>query len=253
MMHESLRGRRVLVTGSSTGIGAEIARRFAANAAWVGIHYRGNRTEAERVAEECRRTASGVALFQADLLEADARRTLVPRFVEASGGIDVLINNAGAIYEYRPFSDVSEEAFDSTFALNVKAPFCLMRSAFEHMGATGRGRIINISTTATKYGGGPNNFHYAAAKAALDCLTMGFAREGARRGILVNAIRCGLIRSPMQAKIPGYVEEKLASRIALVPVGRAGEASDVAAMALLLASDDGAFITGQLISVSGGE
>lgn len=250
---ESLKGKRVLITGASTGIGAEMALQFAAHSARIGLHYRSNREAMEEVARRCSALTDPVQLLQGDLLEPEARDRLIPEFVSAAGGIDVLINNAGAIYDYLEYSELTEDAIDRTFALNAKAPFFLMRDAFRHMKEGGSGRIINISSTSVKYGGGPNNLHYVAAKAALDSLTLGFAREGAKYNILVNSIRCGLIQTEMQRKIPGYLESRMADRIAMVPLKRPGHPADVAAMALHLASDGGEFITGQFICVSGGE
>ena len=178
---------------------------------------------------------------------------LVNNFVKVFGGIDVLINNAGAVYEYKHFSELSEKSWDATFALNVKAPFYLMASVFERMKKQGGGRIINVSSVNVKYGGSGKSLHYNASKAALESLQRGFAREGAKHNILVNSIRCGLIEKPMRTKIDGYSEENFRKRVDLIPLKRAGRPMDIARMALFLAAESGNFITGEIFTVAGGD
>ena len=117
----------------------------------------------------------------------------------------------------------------------------------------GGGRIINISSVNVKYGGSAKSMHYVASKAALDNLTLGFAREGAKYNILVNSIRCGLIDTQMRAKTEGYSEEDLKRRIDMVPLKRMGQPIDIARMALFLASEAGNFITGEIFTVAGGD
>jgi 3-oxoacyl-[acyl-carrier protein] reductase len=252
-MFGSLKGKKVLVTGSSTGIGASIADLFARYGCDVGIHYCSHKKEATKVMAVILEYGVKVRIFQGDLTIPAVRRGLIAKFLKAFGGIDILINNAGAIYEYKHFSDVTERSWDKTFALNAKAPFYLIGQAFEYMKHNGGGRIINISTASVKYGGSPYNMHYCASKAALDTMTAGFSRAGAQHGILVNSIRCGLIDTPMQDKIPGYRKDKFLQRVSLVPLKRAGKPEDIARMAVFLASSAGDFITGQIIPVSGGE
>lgn len=253
-MFESLKEKKVLVTGSSTGIGAATAMLFAQYGSDVGIHYCRNKNDALKVAEKIREQGRKAQLFRSDLTSTVDRNNLIKRFIKAYGSIDVLVNNAGAIYDYEHFSVLTEKSWDKTFALNAKAPFYLTRDVFEHMKKNDNGgRVINISTIAVKYGGGPYNLHYCASKAALDTLTKGFSREGAPYGILVNSIRCGLIDTPMQDKIPGYRKERFHKRASLVPLKRAGKPEEIARMAVFLASEGGDFITGQAFAVSGGE
>ena len=144
-------------------------------------------------------------------------------------------------------------SWDKTFALNVRTPFILIRQAFETMQASHAGRIINITTNSSKYGGSAGNLHYAASKAALDTMTAGLAREGAPHNILINSIRCGVIETPMKNRIPGYSDERYDQRIQMIPLQRVGRPEDIADMVLFLASSSGDFITGQVIAVAGGE
>lgn len=253
-MFESLKGKKVLITGSSGGIGAAIALLFAQYGAEVGLHYCRNKKGAQNVAKKIiRQGLRTPRLFQGDLLLASTRNNLVKKFIKAYGGIDVLVNNAGAIYDYKHFSVLTEKSWDKTLALNAKAPFYLIRQAFEYMRNHAGGRIINISTAAVRYGGSPYNMHYCVSKAGLDILTKSFSRQGAKYGILVNSICCGLIDTPMQDKIPGYRKEKFLQRLSLVPLKRAGTPEDVAPMAVFLASEGADFITGEFFYVSGGD
>lgn len=251
-MFDSLKNKKVLVTGASSGIGAEIAKLFGAYGAKVGVHYRSAKAEAEKIASAIKANSGEAKILQADLLKKGAAEKLVASFVKAFHGIDVLINNAGACFDYRHFSELDEKSWDKTMALNAKAPFLLSRAAFKHMKENNWGRIINISTVAVKYGGA-HNLHYCASKAALDALTTGLAREGVKYNILVNSIRCGVIDTLIHTKIAGYKEENFQKRISLIPLRRLGKPIEVARMALFLASAAGDFITGEAVSVSGGE
>lgn len=251
-MFEAIQNKRVLITGSSSGIGACIARLFAKFGARVGVHYAHSEEQALEVLKEIVEHSEEARIFKGDLLEASFRRDLVPSFIRAFGGIDVLINNAGMASDYKHFSELGEEHWDKTFALNVKAPFCLTRDAFAHMKEQRWGRVINISSVAVKYAA-PHSLHYTASKAALETLTRGFAREGARHNVLVNSIRCGVIDTPMRTSIANYSEELFRKRVSLVPLGRAGMPLDIARTVLFLASECGDFITGECFVVAGGD
>lgn len=252
-MFGSLKGKRALVTGASTGIGAAIAEHLARYGALVGVHYRNSREEAQAVVERVRHLSGWGELFQGDLLDAEVQQSLVDKFVTECGGIDILINNAGANYAYTHFSELDGKAWDNTFTLNVKAPFYLSGRAFQHMKESGGGRIVNISSVNVKYGGSAYNLHYGASKAALDNLTIGFAREGAKFNILVNSIRCGVIETLIHKKVKGYTKKHFQRRVNMVPLKRAGKPIDIARMALFLASEAGNFITGEIFTVAGGD
>lgn len=247
-----LKNKKVLITGASGGLGSEMARLFAQHGAHVGIHYNRDAKGAASL-QEALKASTKAEIFQGDLLDRKVRENLVDQFVKEFGGIDILINNAGASVQYQHFSELDEEAWDHTYTLNVKAPFYLMAKAFEHMKKQDGGRIINISSVNVKYGGSAMSLHYTSAKAALENLQKAFAKEGAKYNILVNSIRCGLIDTPMRTKIPGYNEENFLKRIQLVPLKRAGQPIDIARMAFFLAAESGNFITGETFTVAGGD
>jgi 3-oxoacyl-[acyl-carrier protein] reductase len=249
-LFEDLKGKRILVTGASSGIGACIADTLSSYGALVGVHYRGNKKDALNVVSKITRQGGKAELFQGDLLLASARANLLKSFTDAFGGIDVLVNNAGGVYGAKHFLELDEASWDDTFALNAKAPFFLARDAFSLMKEQGGGKIINISSISAKYGGSPQTLHYGAAKAALDSITIGLARAGAQYNILINSVRGGFIDTPFHKKMG---RENLEHRIKLIPLKRAGQPIDIAGMVLFLAAETGDYITGEVFTVAGGD
>ena len=249
-MFEGLKNKRALVTGASSGIGASTAELLGSYGAFVGVHYRSNKEGATDTVNKIKERGGRAEMLQGDLLAAAVRKNLIKAFIDAFGGIDVLVNNAGGVYGASHFLELDEESWDNTFALNVKAPFFLAKDAFAFMKEQGGGKIINISSISAKYGGSPQTLHYGAAKAALDSVTTGLARAGAQYNILVNSIRGGLIDTPFHKKIG---RGNLAERIKLIPLKRAGQPLDVARMVLFLASEAGNYITGEIFAVAGGD
>ena len=246
-----LEGKRVLVTGASGGIGRSMSHLFAKSGATLGIHYNENRDDAESLAFDINNSAGGEAIcFQADLLSSDMA-SLVDNFVDRAGGIDILINNAGAIFGFTEFLELDEASWRDTQKLNLEAPFFLAQKAFIHMKKEGGGKIINIGSIAAKYGGSSRSLHYGAAKAALESVTIGLARAGAQHNILVNMVRGGFIDTPFHKKLSS--SKNIEERINLIPLKRAGKPEDVARMVLYLASESGDFITGEILTVAGGD
>jgi len=249
-LFEDLKGKRILVTGASSGIGACIADLFGSYGAVVGVHYRGNEKGATDIVNNIKKQGGKAEAFQGDLLDASVGEKLIESFVSAFGRIDILVNNAGGVYGAEHFLEIDEEAWDNTFALNVKTPFFLAKKAFSFMTQQGGGKIINISSISAKYGGSPETLHYGAAKAALDSLTVGLARAGAQYNILVNSVRGGFVDTPFHKKIG---RSNLEDRIKLIPLKRAGQPIDIARMVLFLASSAGDYITGEIFTVAGGD
>ena len=145
-LFESIKDKKVLVTGASTGIGACIAELFSSYGAIVGIHYRQSEEEASVVLNSIKDGGGEAMLFKGDLLEKSIRTTLIHSFIDAFEGIEVLVNNAGGIYGYQHFLEVDEKSWNDTLTLNVTAPFFLAKEAFSFMKDHGGGRIINISS-----------------------------------------------------------------------------------------------------------
>jgi 3-oxoacyl-[acyl-carrier protein] reductase len=248
-MFKSIRGKKVLITGASGGIGASMALLFAEHGANLGLHYNSEKEMASILAGDVEKLGAQVSLFQADLV-SESGEAMVDAFIDRFDGIDILVNNAGAVFGFKDFLELDEKSWEKTFRLNAQAPFFMARRAFSHMKENDGGRIINISSVAAKYGGSERSMHYGAAKAALEAETIGMARAGAKYGILVNAIRGGFMDTPFHQKLGS---KNIKERVQLIPLKRAGKPEDMARMVLFLASEAGDFITGEIFGVTGGD
>jgi len=249
-MFEISKGLRVLITGASGGIGKEIATTFGDYGASVGIHYNNNKNEALDLAQYIKSVGGLASIFSKDLIDLNDQSNLIQDFVNEYGGIDVLVNNAGANIGNRNFLEIDTNSLIDTMNLNYIAPFLLSREAFKFMKDSGGGRIVNISSISAKYGGSLQSMHYAAAKSALESLTISFSKAGAEYNILVNTVRPGFIDTAFHKKAPKH---NISERLDLIPLKRMGTPKDIAQMVLFLTSPAANYITGQVFSVSGGE
>src|SRR2546426_2595757 len=189
-------GKRILVTGASSGIGAATADLLSSEGATVGVDYYRKKAEAQKLIEKIRAAGGRAEGFEADLLSRDARSRLVPEAIERLGGLDGLVNNAGVVIGPAPFLELDEAAWSQTFLLNVESPFFLSKEAFRHMQEAGGGKIVNISSVGVKYGGSPHTLHYSAAQAALEGGPLGLGKAGAPPPGIVHALPPGGIQTP---------------------------------------------------------
>jgi 3-oxoacyl-[acyl-carrier protein] reductase len=240
MTANGLRGRTALVTGGSRGIGAAISRALAEAGAAVAINYRARTDEANKLADDLRKTGANVITVQADVSLADAVSKMVDTVKSELGIIDILINNAG-IAITRSIEDLSEADFDRTIVTNLKSVFLCTQAVLPMMRAKKWGRIVNISSGAAR-GVGAIGPHYNASKAGVEGLTRGYAARLVKEGITVNAVAPSLIETEMMKG-----QENLVSRI---PLGRFGKADEVARALMLLV--DNPYMTGQTVAMSGG-
>jgi 3-oxoacyl-[acyl-carrier protein] reductase len=249
-----LNEQHVLITGASGGIGGAIAEMFIKHGAIVGLQYNRGKGTLQKRLDGLDTKDGQVILLQGDLTATNVCEELVAEFLEKThGNVAVLVNNAGGIDNYCDFRDLSNEDWDRSMTLNAKAPLWLSRAVWPVMSDQSYGRIINIGTAAVRYGGSPKNLHYIAAKAALEAITTSLAKEGAKSNILVNTIRCGMIQTNMNTEIAGYSDADYQKRAAMVPVGRTGKPEEIASMVTYLASETGSFITGQHLTIAGGD
>ncbi len=244
-----LTGRVAIVTGASKGIGAAIARRLAAAGAAVVVNYSGSRAGAESVVKDIT-TAGGKALaVQADVAKLEDVQRLVAESIKTFGAPDILVNNAG-VYEFAPLEALSAELFHRQFNTNVLGLLLVTQETARHIGPTG-GSIINISSVVTQLNL-PGSTIYAGTKAAVDTITRVLAKELGGRKIRVNAINPGVIETEgthAQGIIGSDFEKHAVSQ---TPLGRIGQPDDVAKVAVFLASEDSAWISGETILASGG-
>ena len=243
-----LKNKYVLVTGASSGIGFQIAKDFLLEGSFVGIHYYNNLKGAKRLLKYAKNKQCKI--FKSDFSSYKEVSALWNEFVLWSKRrIDILVNNASFV---KPMSleNLSEEEWDRTFQVNLKAAFQLSRAAFPIMSKKKNGRIINISSGGWKYGGGKDTIHYSTSKAALEALTIAFAKRGAPHNVLVNAIRPGATKTPFHKKIG---RNDLSARVNLIPLKRLAKPSEISNAVLFLASSKSSFITNTIINVTGAE
>src|SRR5689334_17696777 len=243
-----LQGKRTVVTGGARGIGAAIARAFAAEGADVAIADVLDAAVAEPVLAAVR-AAGGRALFvPCDVTDEGQVRAAVDRVESELGGIDVLVNDAGVVGQYA-FEELTVAEYDRVMAVNLRGVFLWTRFAIPGMLARGSGSIINVASQLGQIGGA-EMVHYSASKAGVIGLTKALAREVSTRGVRVNAIAPGPIQTPL---LDGESEEWRSAKLAELPIGRFGEVSEVTPTAVLLASDDGSYYVGQTLSPNGGD
>jgi NAD(P)-dependent dehydrogenase (short-subunit alcohol dehydrogenase family) len=237
-----LEGRRAVVTGGGRGIGAEIARRYAAEGANIAI------IDVLPQAHDVAASVGGVA-FMGDLADAADAVRVTEAAIDRLGGVDVLVNNAG-ILRFSPLLEITVDEWDLTFDVNVRAMLLTTQVAAKQMIADGQGgTIVNMASMGGKLGS-PNQAHYAASKAAVISLTRVSAMELGSHGITVNCICPGYVLTEMGADT--RTPEKIAEWSSKSPLGRLAQPCDVANMALFLASAEASYCTGQALNVTGG-
>jgi 3-oxoacyl-[acyl-carrier protein] reductase len=244
-----LKGKVAVVTGASKGIGAGIAKSFAAAGASVVVNYASSKEGAERVVKEITASGGKAIAVQGDVAKADDVRRIFAETKKNFGKLDVLVNNAG-VYNFAPLEAVTETEFHREFNTNVLGPILTTQEALNHFGNSG-GSVINISSVAS-VSSMPTTVVYSATKSALDSITRVLASELAAKKIRVNTIAPGGVETEgtHAAGVIGSDFEK--QMIAGTPLGRLGQPNDIAQVAVFLASEDSGWLTGERITAAGG-
>ncbi len=242
-----LDGKVALVTGGSRGIGRAIAVALAREGAKVAINFAGNEKAAEETKALVEQAGSEAILLKADVSDKDADAALIDTVIKTYGKIDILVNNAGITRDSLMLR-MKEDDFDAVIDTNLRSVFYLTKAAAKSMMKKRTGRIINMSSVVGLTGNA-GQVNYAAAKAGVLGITKSAAKELASRSITVNAVAPGFIETDMTDVLSDTVKESLLHEI---PLKRMGEPKDVANAVLFLASDQSAYITGQVIHVDGG-
>jgi 3-oxoacyl-[acyl-carrier protein] reductase len=250
-MHD-LNGKKVLITGASTGIGAATARAFAAAGCSVAIHYNASREAAEAVAADVRKAGVPAHLVQGDVRDSGAARRVVDEGARLLGGLDVLINNAGGLVKRVPIAEIDDAIYDEIVNLNVRSLVMACAAGVPHLRKAKGGAIVNVSSIAARHGGGPGAALYASAKGFVSTFTRGIARELAPEGIRVNAVSPGVITTPFHERYS--TPQMLEAMRQTIPMQRLGTAEECAGTFLYLASGQlSGYVTGQIVEVNGGQ
>lgn len=246
---KKLQDKVAIVTGASKGIGAAIAKAYAAEGATVVVNYASDKTGAERVVNEIAGKGGKALALQGDVAQEGDVVRLVEVTKETYGKVDVLVNNAG-VFAFQPLEGVTAEEFHRQFNINVLGTLFAAREASKAFGDKG-GSIINVSSVVSE-SPPPGSSIYSATKGAVDTITVALAGELAARKIRVNTIAPGGVDTE-GARTAGVVGSEFETNIvSRTPLGRMGQPNDIAKVAVFLASDDSAWLTGERISASGG-
>lgn len=243
----SLAGRTALVTGASGGIGSAIAIALARQGARLALSG-SNGAKLRAFREQLNDEIGGDHVeVTCDLSDTTQVEELIPATLDTFGKLDILVNNAGVTRDNLAMR-MKDEEWDAVMKINLEAAFRLMRAATKPMMKARHGRIVTI-TSVVGATGNPGQVNYAAAKGGLTAMSKALAQEVASRGITVNCVAPGFIRTAMTDVLPDAQKEALNARI---PMGRMGEGSDIGAAVAYLASDEAGYVTGQTLHVNGG-
>jgi len=244
-----LKDKVAVVTGASKGIGASIAKYFAAEGASVVVNYSSSKAGADKVVSDITAKGGKAVAVQANMARKPEIDRLFAETKKTFGKVDILVNNAG-LYEFSPLEKITEEHFHKHFDLNVLGLLLASQAAANQFAAPG-GSIINISSIVSTLGI-PESSVYSGTKGAVDAITRSLASELGPRGIRVNAIRPGMVATE-GTQTAGITESDMRKQVeAQTPLRRIGQPQDIAGAAVFLASDDSAWVTGETFVISGG-
>jgi 3-oxoacyl-[acyl-carrier protein] reductase len=247
---DDLKGKVVLVTGASTGIGAGCARQFGALGAKVAVHYNTSKDAAQAVARDVEAAGGEALVVQGDLHRGEECERVVKATAERFGRIDVLVNNAGALVRRTPITELSDELFDDVVDRNVRSMMMCTKHAVPFM--TEGGSIINLTSVAARHGGGPGAALYAGSKGFVSTATKGLAKELVGKRIRVNAVSPGVIVTPFHEKFS--TPEQLEGMRLTIPMGRLGTVDECVGAFIYFASEKlSGYVTGQILEVNGGQ
>ena len=250
-MLEDIKGKRVLVTGSSTGIGAALALELCRLGAGVAVHANSSVAAAQKIVDTIKNEGGTAVLVTGDVCDTAAAAKIVDGAVAALGGLDVLINNAGGILDRVTNAEFDNDIYDRVFDLNVRSILNITKAAYPHLKKAGGGSIVNTGSIAGRVGGAAGSVVYASAKAAVHSISRNAAREFAADNIRVNTVAPGFIETPFHNNTPKAAREGAKAAIVMGRIGTAQEC--VGAYVFFISENMSGYITGQIMDVNGGQ
>jgi 3-oxoacyl-[acyl-carrier protein] reductase len=251
-MVSSLNNKKTVIFGASSGIGAAVAKRFAALGAEVLVHYNGNKAGAEHVLRDIKAQGGKARLLAGDMSKADVADRIIGEAADMLGRLDIVINNAGNMFGRTSIANATDDQYSKVVDLNIGGVFFACRRAAAILQDQMSGTIINTTSVAARTGGGEGAGLYGAAKGFVSTITRVLAKELAPFGVRVNAVAPGVIATDFHRK--NSTPEQLAAAVKGIPLGRLGSAEDcVGAFEFLADESMSGYITGQVIEVNGGQ
>jgi len=250
-MENKLNGKNVLITAGAQGIGESITKHFIDNGANVAIHYFSSAENANKLTEYAQSKGQKAVALNGDLTQETDANTLVERTIEALGGLDILINNAGSLVARKRLGEIETDFWHKVMDINLTSMMFVTRAASPHLGKNDTSSIVNLASLAGRKGGHAGSLAYSTSKGAILTLTRALSAELGPQGTRVNAVAPGLILGTSFHNTH-TTKESAAKTITGIPINRAGNSADVARAVLYLASEYDGFITGATLDINGG-
>jgi len=247
----AFQGKVVWVTGSSTGIGRAAALGFAEHGADVIVHCHSSVEEARSLVREIEAKGRKALLVQGDVADRALVNQMVDQIQQQMGQLDILVNNAGSLIKRARLEDMDEELWDKVMNVNLKSVYLVTKACLPLLKASGKGKIINVTSIAARNGGGYGSIAYASAKGGVSTMTRGLAKDLVEYNITVNGIAPGTISTPFHDRFS--TPEMRARTAAGIPMGREGTPEETIGAILFLASAYADYLTGEIIEVNGGQ
>jgi len=244
------RRRAYLIVGASGTIGAAVARQLAGREVMLGLHYRRHRDVIDAIGRDLSKLGCQWESFSADLESEAACERLVDDFFSRWGRMSGMAICHGEV-NWRLWDELSWGDWLRVMKQHCLAPFTLVEKSLPLMARGRWGRVAYLSSISPKYAGSAKSLHYAAAKGALEIAMRGLAREAATSGVCINGVRAGFVLTPQQTA--GRTPEEIAERVKKIPAGRAGTPEEIAAAFAYLMSETSGFMTGEIVTVAGGD